>query len=298
VKNTRIGWCDHTANLWWGCQEAGAECLYCYARTLAELRGKGRAWQDLRYECPGVWKRLDEMQSEAHAAGVLRTVFVQSMGDIFERNQQLVSWQGRFTGKGTGDVRADFLRAIDRVRWPSLVFLLLTKRPGLITSLVPSPWLQDWPANVWTGTSVGCRASLPQIGRLAIVPGRHFISFEPLLEEIDAREWLARGSRLDHCEEGEDGCVGCPGGGPECPGVWERPIGWGIVGGESGVGRREMPMPACLSLVDQLRSLGIPTYVKQDSAAREGQQGRIPDRIWSFKQFPEWRSHQSATVAA
>ena len=45
--------------------------------------------------------------------------------------------------------------------------------------------------------------------------------------------------------------------------------------------------PAWLeSVVDQCRDAGVACYVKQDSALRDGQQGRITDRLWSIKEFP------------
>lgn len=182
--STGIAWCDATVNLWWGCQEVAPECDDCFARAFAKRVGKGRAWQDVRYEVPGAWKLLDKLQASAAKAGRPLTVFVQSMADIFERNQQLVTWQGRFTGTGTHSLRWRFFSDVQDGRWPDLVFLLLTKRPGLIRSLVTPIWRDSWPRNVWTGTSVGTKQSLAQIDRLVSTPGPHFVSFEPLLEPL------------------------------------------------------------------------------------------------------------------
>lgn len=261
MQGTKIGWCDHTANLWWGCQEVGPECDRCYARTLAKSKGKARAWEDVRFECPGVWKRLDQMQAAAKAAGEPATVFVQSMGDIFEKPQSLVTWQGEFTGRTTAALRYEFFSAIGDGRWPELVFLLLTKRPGLICDMLPVQWVA-WgsPRNVWFGTSVGCRRSLPQIDRLAPAPGTHFVSFEPLLEDLgDLTPFLPS-------------------------------FQWGIFGGESGPGHRLLDLDALDRAVNQLCAVETPVYVKQDSGPREGQRGRIPSRLWSLKQFPDWKA--------
>ena len=41
------------------------------------------------------------------------------------------------------------------------------------------------------------------------------------------------------------------------------------------------------SIAEQCRAAGIPCFIKQDSGPRPGQQGRIPDDLWSVKEFPQ-----------
>ena len=43
MKNTKIEWCDHTVNLWWGCSEVSEACQNCYAREIAK-RFKKDCW--------------------------------------------------------------------------------------------------------------------------------------------------------------------------------------------------------------------------------------------------------------
>jgi protein gp37 len=62
-------------------------------------------------------------------------------------------------------------------------------------------------------------------------------------------------------------------------------IHWAIIGGESGPGYRAMDMAWLESIVDQCRAAGVPVWVKQDSGARPGHQGRIPDALW-LHEFP------------
>jgi protein gp37 len=40
------------------------------------------------------------------------------------------------------------------------------------------------------------------------------------------------------------------------------------------------------SIVRQCQAAEVPAFVKQDSHARPGQQGRIPDDLWALREFP------------
>jgi protein gp37 len=92
-----------------------------------------------------------------------------------------------------------------------------------------------------------------------------FVSYEPALEVVDFSPWLAD-SPVDTTQQrhARDG----------------RTLSMIIVGGESGSNRRPMPIEAVLKTVDDCRAAGVPVFVKQDSALRPGQQGRIPDSHW------------------
>ena len=39
AENTKIEWCNHTVNLWWGCSKVHTGCKNCYAESLAKLYG-------------------------------------------------------------------------------------------------------------------------------------------------------------------------------------------------------------------------------------------------------------------
>jgi protein gp37 len=41
MQDSKIEWTDHTANLWWGCEEVHSGCDNCYARVFAKSKGKG-----------------------------------------------------------------------------------------------------------------------------------------------------------------------------------------------------------------------------------------------------------------
>jgi protein gp37 len=139
---------------------------------------------------------------------------------------------------------------------PSLTYQVLTKRPERIAPCLPEDWGTGYP-NVWLGVSVENRRWRGRLDTLAQVPAVvHFVSFEPLLQDLgDLTPWL---STLD----------------------------WAIVGGESGPHRRPMALEWLLRVVAQCQTGGLPVWVKQDVAFRDGQQGRIPDAVWGIKALP------------
>lgn len=69
-ENTEISWCDHTANLWWGCSEVHAGCDNCYARIFARAKGNAAAWDGVRFAAKS-WVASDNFGDddgpEAHA---------------------------------------------------------------------------------------------------------------------------------------------------------------------------------------------------------------------------------------
>lgn len=125
-------------------------------------------------------------------------------------------------------------------------YQVLTKRSDRLRFLgVPD----DLP-HVWWGVSVEDRKyGMPRIAQLRdYTPGNRFLSIEPLLENVGILDL--------------------------------RGISWGIVGGESGPGFREMPYDAFAEVVLQFDAAGVPLFVKQDSGPLPGRQGRIPDRLF------------------
>ena len=140
---------------------------------------------------------------------------------------------------------------------PNLTYQVLTKRPERIAACLPPDWGQGWP-HVWIGVSVENRRWLSRLEMLReIAAAVRFASFEPLLAYLGG---------IDDYLEGLD---------------------WAIVGAESGPKRRPMPLHWLTSLVDQCQAANIPTWVKQGSALRDGQQGDIPDDVWAIKQLPQ-----------
>jgi protein gp37 len=173
AENSKIGWTDHTHNFWWGCNKVSEECRYCYIAGIMRRGGfepfrgpmRTKSWQN-----PQRWNR------ESERAGVRRRVFTCSMSDFFHPKAD--SWRAEAW---------EVISACSHLDW-----LILTKRPELIESRLPSNW-DDGYANVWLGVTAGCRDSLARVEMLCDIPASvRFVSAEPLLESLDLRPYLRR----------------------------------------------------------------------------------------------------------
>ena len=151
-----------------------------------------------------------------------KKIFVENQSDLF--------------GEWVMDER---IGIIDRVfdvmsQCPLHSFQILTKRPDRMRDFISRLSACDqWPLpNLWLGVSVESRAVLDRIDILRQIPAAiHFISFEPLLEDL--------------------GPVDLTG------------IDWIIIGGESGPGARKCDLGWILSLVVQAKALGVACFMKQ-----------------------------------
>jgi len=236
---------------------------------------------------------------EAEAAGVVRRV--SSMCDLFEEfdgrvvDQQnkpveMKHHKGRFWTVPL--LRARVFQLIEETPW--LEWLLLTKRPQNVTTMVPPAWLTRWPTNVMTGTSPcdqeTADASIPDLLK---VPGRRFLSCEPMIGPVNLRriktgrsEWTNVLSGTFEALDTIDGGA-IVGSGPK--------VHWVITGGESGGGQRDCEPAWQESIVAQCKAEGVPVFIKQDSGLKPSKQGRLSDAAWAFKQHPV--SHVPAAVS-
>jgi len=260
---------DHTANLWHGCTKVHEGCDNCYAETIAKRWGNDIWGNDKpRKEIKSVWKDLDKMQNAAKKLGVVHSVFVGSMMDIFEKPMPLVNSNGeRFsslTEKGvveatTGVFRDIFFKWITEGRYPNLLFLLLTKRPGNINRFIPESWKENAPQNVMFGTSpVNQQTAKKLIPLLQEVNGRRFLSIEPQLGHIDIE--------INSAETGKYLFEG---------------IEWIIQGGESGHHKRPFDLRWACDMKRQCFDLGIPYFFKQIDKIQS-----IPEYL-QIQMFPE-----------
>jgi protein gp37 len=232
AQNSAIEWTDHTANFWWGCFKVSDGCKNCYAETLSNRYGKsiwGPPKTTGRELKKGIWKELPKWNEQARESGQRRRVFVQSMADFFEDHPQVTEW------------RWNAICLMEQCK--SLDFQVLTKRPENILSMVPVSWQRnDWPSNVWIGTSVENQETADQrIPELLKIPAKvRFLSCEPLLGPIDFYKVTSPASRETL-----------------------RGIQWVIVGGESGPHARPMHPAWARSIRDQCQAAGVPFFMKQ-----------------------------------
>lgn len=250
MENTHISWSHNTWNPWVGCDMVAPECAHCYIgrvirKQTDHVTGEKReAWGRLYRTAPASW--ASPIRWERRLNGQVKRVFTCSLSDFFHADAD--PWRGEAW---------DVIRST-----PHLVYLILTKRPALVASRLPKDWGRGWP-NVWLGTSVGCRISLPKMDALREIPVHpkavRFLSCEPLLEDI-------------------------------APGVDLDGFGWVIAGGESGTNpeyfwdpkadwRKELNTPGRRTMWAgwgaKLRNLcaeaGVPFWFKQVTASRPGQ---------------------------
>jgi len=137
-------------------------------------------------------------------------------------------------------------------------YLFLTKRPDRLRQFSEQ---YELPPNVWAGTSITNIGEIKQCQRLRellrVKAAKKYVSYEPVLGRMDWRPWLDLG------------------------------LDWLIVGGLSGGTHEAHPMSlkALYWTIQQCQAAKVPIFVKQDSAMRPGQQGRIPDDLM-IRQYP------------
>ena len=150
---TKIEWCDHTFNPWWGCTQVSPLCERCYAMML-DARWFGRThWGShapRRYFDDAHWRQPLKWDRMAQAAGQRRRVFCASMADVFDKR-----WPAGVRPRLWGLIR----------RTPNLDWLLLTKRPENVAPDLPPDWKGGWP-NVMLGVTVESAQYLRRICEL------------------------------------------------------------------------------------------------------------------------------------
>jgi protein gp37 len=233
---THINWCDATHNHWIGCAKISRGCRLCYAeaqerrwhpatdgRRTASVWGRTaprRLTTLANRNRPRTWNR------RAQQDGTRPRVFCSSLADVFEDHPMLPEW------------RAELFRLIEET--PFLRWMLLTKRIDLVEEMTKDVWGNDWPPNVWMGTSVeGQREADDRLPILLNLPGpaERFISAEPLLEPVII------GGHLNTAR---------------------YPLSLLITGGESTRKARPMHPAWALSLADQATVRGVPVNHKQN----------------------------------
>jgi protein gp37 len=202
--------------------------------------GGRRFFSDQHWTRPLQWDR---------AAETTRTptkVFCASMADVFEDARELDPWRERLWS------------LIEQTPW--LEWQLLTKRPENAAMMVP--WRNEWPANVWLGTSIENSRHTFRADLLRELPAPiRFISAEPLLGSLFLN------------------------GKPNRRPLDLTGIDWLIAGGESGPRYRPLDLDWVRELRDACRASGTAFFYKQRGGRTPKAGGRELDgRSWS--EFP------------
>jgi len=245
-ESTKIGWCHHTFNPWWGCTKVSPGCTNCYADSFSRRLGHGKSlptiWgakAERKLFAPKHWAEPLTWNRRAKEDGVRRRVFCASMADVFEDRPDLV------------DERARLFRLIEATT--RLDWLLLTKRPENVQRLAAEcTWFNTWPENVWLGvTAEDQKHANERIPLLLGVRGPEirFVSYEPALEAVDFAPYLE--------EQGYES---------NGPAGWVQTapaVDWVIVGGESGPGARSFDVRWAERVVEQCAAARVACFVKQ-----------------------------------
>ena len=178
MAQSKIEWTDVTWNPTTGCTKISAGCQHCYAETMARrLQSMGVE----KYE-GGFALALHENALDAPLRwNKPRTVFVNSMSDLFHR-----------------DVPDDFILRVfeTMVQCPKHKFQVLTKRAGRLERLSRR---LPWASNVWMGVSVEDSRQLQRVKSLRSTgAGTKFLSLEPLIGplpelELEGISWVIVG---------------------------------------------------------------------------------------------------------
>ena len=217
---TAIEWCHHTFNPWWGCTQVSPLCDHCYAMMLDVRWFRGAHWGpglarrnfgDAHWREPIKWNRSALAESRRHR------VFCASMADVFDNEV----------------AQAPRKRLWELVRHtPNLDWLILTKRIGNASKMLPRDWGSGYP-NVWLIVSVDQSALRRDVPKLLAVPAViHGVSIEPQL-------------------------------GPVRLGDFARQLRWVILGGESGAGARPFHIEWARALVNECNDAGTPIFVQK-----------------------------------
>lgn len=226
AENSKIEWTDHTFNPWVGCTKVSPACDWCYAESWAKRAGHPELWAgERRRTAPGNWLQPLKWQKLAAATGERKRVFCASLADVFD-NQVPSEW------------RSDLWVLIRET--PHLDWLLLTKRIGNASYMLPDDW-QEWLPNIRIGATVINQEEADRdLPKLVALDCPNFISVEPMLGPISLffdDEGALRGPGVIR-----DGGTSYIPGEPDDHQDSSYPgIDWVICGGESGGKARSMP---------------------------------------------------------
>lgn len=288
TENSKIEWTNHTFNPWIGCTKVSKGCDNCYAEAQMDKWLNKAKWGPSGTRVKTVdsnWAKLAKWDTRLNGTNKRERVFVASLADVFEKydNSDIANW------------RFDLWNIVEKLQ--NLDILLLTKRPENILDCAPYTWhnqavtdqtehwergpiVAKWPDHIWTGTSIeNQKLVYERLPELVKVPGKHFLSLEPLLGPITLRGGPnGIGGQICHrCGEfsfyDQDGQY-CPHCGRSGATVHHH-IHWIIVGGESGPNARPMDLAWVYDILDQCRQANIPVSVKQLGARWAKEAGAI-----------------------
>jgi protein gp37 len=258
AERTDIQWCDSTVNPTSGCD--GCELWLrgkieaCYAGQIHERFRGSKAYPgpfeqvDLHPGRMAQAARLSDLTGKVHLTGktqphkpwldgLPRIIFVGDMSDALSRDVHFEY------------LRDEVLGAIASTAGSRHLWMLLTKQPRRLVEF--ARWFIGgggiWPENLISGASVTTQARTSRVAALLKVPGRRFISAEPLWEAVN----LGDLSSIDLV----------------------------IAGGQAHGGAKPCQVEWLRDLRDRCREAGVPFFLKQLGANvhEDGRRLRLRD---------------------
>ena len=228
ANESSIEWTEATWNPTTGCTKISNGCKNCYAATLSK---RLKAMKIKKYKNNFKFTQHDNEIDLPLKWKKPRKIFVNSMSDLFHED-------------ATMEFVAKCFDTMTRANWH--VYQVLTKRPQKMaefSELFYSYFRFQIPNNIWMGTSVEDNQTTWRIKELRKVKCyTRFISFEPLLEEINK--------------------VNLSG------------IDWVIIGGESGHHHRSVEKEWVQGLIEQCKKQNVKVFFKQWGGLRPKSGGR------------------------
>lgn len=225
--NSKIEWCHHTFNPWYGCTKVSEACKFCYAESWGKRSGLVQ-WgpkAPRRLSSDAKWKEPAKWNAEAMLLGIRYRVFCASLGDVFDDHPSILpEWRNRLWS---------LIAATPHLDW-----LLLTKRPTNWAYFLPVAGCRPPFTNVRLGVTiedemaVAARGAPLQFASYCGWPT--FVSYEPAMGSVDWRPLLGVNA-----------------------------IGWLIAGGESGHHARPAHPEWFRQARDQCAAANVPFLFKQ-----------------------------------
>lgn len=260
---SKIQWTTHTFNVWIGCTKVSEGCKFCYAEAWDHRMLGGEHWgpgAPRKQMSESYWNKPAKWNREAAGANERPRVFCSSLADVFD-------------SEGLKDQRKRLWEVIKKTS--NLDWLLLTKRPENIESMLPDDWGNGYP-NVWMGTTTeDQKMANKRIDILGKIPAAvRFISVEPQLDEIDFSKWMEKDN---------------------------PPFDWMIFGGESGSEARQFDPNWIKKAMKDAGKAGIARFVKQMGTKFASEAGFENKKGGDIDEWPEWlrvREFPKARVVA
>ena len=240
ADGSSIEWTEATWNPTTGCTKISQGCKNCYAATLSK-----------RLKAMGIKKYQNDFKFTQHEHEIQlplqwkkpKKIFVNSMSDLFHEDAKM-------------EFIANCFDTMIKADWH--IYQILTKRPkkmATFSKLFKSYFGFQIPNHIWMGTSIEDNDTAWRVQELRKVKCHvRFISFEPLLEEID---------RINLSD-----------------------VDWAIIGGESGHHYRAVEKKWIQSLIKQCEQQKVKVFFKQWGGFRPKSGGRtINGRMYS--QYPK-----------